>query len=434
MNDRKDLNYSDEISLICSTASCEIKNITFQVTNDCNLKCSYCYQINKGKKIMPFSVAKKLVDAILIPDSDNSIINHAETKAVILDFIGGEPLLQAKLIEQIIDYFQLKALELDSPLKNRFRASLCTNGVLFFSPDAQHLIKKYGNILSIAVTVDGCKEMHDACRLFPSGAPSYDIAVAADKALLKINPGASTKLTISPENVNFVYKASVNMLNLGHKVININCVFEEGWTKQHAKILYYQLKKVADYLLSLPDPGDIYYALFNENNYRPMDSTDTQNWCGGTGAMIACDPDGKLYPCLRYMESSLGTSIKPLIIGDVDTGIYKTAEAKQIKSEFDKITRQSQSTDECINCPIAQGCAWCSAYNYQKFGTANHRATFICPMHKAASLANVYYWNKRYKKENINKQFNLNCNILDAIEIVGKSEVDYLLDLSQKGG
>ena len=49
--------------------------------------------INKGKKIMPFSVAKKLVDAILIPDSDNSIINHAETKAVILDFIGGEPLL-----------------------------------------------------------------------------------------------------------------------------------------------------------------------------------------------------------------------------------------------------------------------------------------------------------------------------------------------------
>ena len=122
------------------------------------------------------------------------------------------------------------------------------------------------------------------------------------------------------------------------------------------------------------------------------------------------------------------------IIGDVDTGIYKTAEAKQIKSEFDKITRQSQSTDECINCPIAQGCAWCSAYNYQKFGTANHRATFICPMHKAASLANVYYWNKRYKKENINKQFNLNCNIIDAIEIVGKSEVDYLLNLSQRGG
>ena len=87
-------------------------------------------------------------------------------------------------------------------------------------------------------------------------------------------------------------------------------------------------KKVADYLLSLPDPGDIYYAFFNENNYKPMDSADTQNWCGGTGAMIACDRDGKLYPCLRYMESSLGTSIKPLIIGDVDTGIYKTAEAK----------------------------------------------------------------------------------------------------------
>ena len=413
-----------------------IKEVTFQLTDNCNLCCSYCYQIQKGHHKMPFEVAKKFIDYMFEGREDpTSEFYEGNVIGFIIEFIGGEPLLEARLMEQICDYFESKLAEIPESPWNLFHIySISSNGTLYNTKACQHFLKKYDGLISLGITVDGCKEMHDACRLFPSGAPSYDIAVAADKALLKINPGASTKLTISPENVNFVYKASVNMLNLGHKVININCVFEEGWTKQHAKILYYQLKKVADYILSLPDPGDIYYAFFNENNYKPMDSTDTQNWCGGTGAMIACDPDGKLYPCLRYMESSLGTSIKPLIIGDVDTGIYKTAEAKQIKSEFDKITRQSQSTDECINCPIAQGCAWCSAYNYQKFGTANHRATFICPMHKAASLANVYYWNKRYKKENINKQFNLNCNIIDAIEIVGKSEVDYLLDLSQKGG
>ena len=33
------------------------------------------------------------------------------------------------------------------------------------------------------------------------------------------------------------------------------------------------------------------------------------------------------------------------------------------------------------------------AYNYEKFGDINHRATFICPMHKASALINVYYWN-----------------------------------------
>ena len=59
---------------------------------------------------------------------------------------------------------------------------------------------------------------------------------------------------------------------------------------------------------------------------------------------------------------------------------------------LDCITRRSQSTDECFNCPIAGGCAWCSAYNYQITGTPDKRVTYICVMHKARVLANEYYW------------------------------------------
>ena len=69
------------------------------------------------------------------------------------------------------------------------------------------------------------------------------------------------------------------------------------------------------------------------------------------------------------------------------------------------MTRCSQSTDECINCPIAAGCAWCSAYNYEYFGELNKRATFICIMHKARALANVYFWNKYYRA--IEEEYNM---------------------------
>ena len=65
-------------------------------------------------------------------------------------------------------------------------------------------------------------------------------------------------------------------------------------------------------------------------------------------------------------------------------------------NKLEQITRRSQSTDECYNCPIASGCSWCSAYNYEIYGTPNKRTTFICPMHKARVLANIYYWNKTY--------------------------------------
>lgn len=118
-----------------------------------------------------------------------------------------------------------------------------------------------------------------------------------------------------------------------------------------------------------------------------MSEDDNQNWCGGNGVMLACDPDGVLYPCLRYMPSSIGDKQPILTCGHVDTGGVDL----KLMDEMQKITRRSQSTDECFYCPIAKGCSWCTAYNYEVFGTINKRATFICPMHKARALANVYY-------------------------------------------
>lgn len=75
--------------------------------------------------------------------------------------------------------------------------------------------------------------------------------------------------------------------------------------------------------------------------------------------MLACSPDGILYPCLRYMPSSVGQDREEYVtIGTVETGIDQT-----VLNDMRQVTRRSQSTDECFYCPIAQGCAWCSAYN-----------------------------------------------------------------------
>ena len=55
-------NFSDFIaSLYGKTAT----TITFKVSEDCNLKCTYCYQINKSKSVMDFDTAKKFIDDIL---------------------------------------------------------------------------------------------------------------------------------------------------------------------------------------------------------------------------------------------------------------------------------------------------------------------------------------------------------------------------------
>ena len=71
------------------------------------------------------------------------------------------------------------------------------------------------------------------------------------------------------------------------------------------------------------------------------------------------------------MPNSLGPDVKPLTIGHVDHGIECTCEERDCVKCLKAIDRRTQSTDECFNCPIADGCSWCSAYNYQVFGTAS---------------------------------------------------------------
>ena len=115
--------------------------------------------------------------------------------------------------------------------------------------------------------------------------------------------------------------------------------------------------------------------------------------------MFAVDWKGDFFPCIRYMESSLNNEQEPMIIGSVDTGLYATEEQKARDCLLCSIDRRTQSTDECYYCPIAEGCSWCSAYNYQVYGTPNKRVTYICIMHKARALANAYFWNKAFKKE-----------------------------------
>ena len=85
----------------------QCRNITFQVTDDCCLKCSYCYQTHKGHAMMTNEVAKAAVDLLfkLYDENDeNMVINH-HTYGIVLDMIGGEPFMNVDVMDFIVDYF-----------------------------------------------------------------------------------------------------------------------------------------------------------------------------------------------------------------------------------------------------------------------------------------------------------------------------------------
>lgn len=409
------------------------RTVTFQVTDACNLNCTYCYQCNKGTRKMKFEYAKKLIDMML--SGDERLAGYIDVKtspAIILEFIGGEPFLEVELIDQICDYFINQAIEMCHQWATLFAISICSNGVLYFDAKVQRFLNKWGDKLSFNVTIDGNKELHDACRVFHDGSPSYDLAVAAANDWVSKGHYMGSKITIAPGNIKYMYDAIIHMVELGYEDIHANTVYEKGWEIEHAKIYYNELKRIADYWVDNDLVETHYLALFEENFFKPKDEDDLDNWCGGTGLMLSMDPDGYLYPCIRYMESSLGPDIKPLRIGHVDEGIAQNECTKNCVDCLNAITRRTQSTDECFYCPIADGCSYCSAYNYQENGTADCRVTYSCDMHKARSLANVYFWNKYYIKNNIDKVFTMHCPKEWALEIISEQEYNMLKKLEER--
>ena len=145
------------------------QSLTFIVTEDCNLRCRYCYITHKASnKKMSFEVAKKFIDYIL---SGAILLQDAVT----LDFIGGEPFLEIDLIDQICDYFKLKTYNLGIPWYWNYRISVCTNGVNYNTEKVQRFIEKNKNKISVTITIDGVKEKHDLQRVFPDGTGSFDI-------------------------------------------------------------------------------------------------------------------------------------------------------------------------------------------------------------------------------------------------------------------
>ena len=437
MNKRPRLeSYTDMISRLypyphnreIETNKIQTPSVTFQVTDACNLCCSYCYQINKNTHVMPFETAQKFIELLLANDKNTQ--QYLDTRAcdgVVIEFIGGEPLLQVNLIDKIMDYFVKRMIETNHPWQYHWRISISSNGTLYFNPEVQNFIQKWMDHLSFSVSIDGNKQLHDACRVFPDGSGSYDKAIAAVRHYVDVLHGTmGSKMTLAPANIAYTFEAVKGLIDQGYTEINLNCVFEKGWTEKDATTLYNQLKLLSNYLIENDLEDKIYISMFEENLFHEKEKTDTQNWCGGNGAMISVDWKGDIYPCIRYMESSLGNDIEPIIIGNVNDGIMTNAKCRNCIKELKAVNRINQSTEECINCPIAEGCAWCQAYNYQDSGNFHHRATYICIMHKARALANAYFWNLCYLKHGENYRFKIWLPEEECLKIISKEELELL--------
>lgn len=360
---------------------------------------------------MSFETAKKAVDYVL---ANREMFNE---EGVAWDFIGGEPFIEIELIDKLCDYIKSEMFRLNHPWFEAYRFNFSTNGINYHTPEVQNFIKKNHSHLSIGITIDGTQRKHDLNRVWKGIVPergSYADVVRNIPLWLEQFPDAATKVTISTADIPYIKESVLHLYALGIHEVNINCVFENVWRDGDDVMFEEQLTMLADEIIDKGLYREFACSFFSDFIGKPLDSVrDNQNWCGA-GKMLSVDAKGNFYPCTRFAQYSLRNK-KAWIIGNVHDGI----DTNKLRP-FLTLDRCTQSTAECVDCEVASGCAWCQGENYDAADTDTifQRSTAICKMHKARVRANNYYWNKLFRKlelegqqEEMDRQKSRNVNL-----------------------
>ena len=392
---------------------------TFNTTEECNLRCKYCYEINKKNKKLPLEYAERYIDLILNDPDPADLLNdpdpvfrRAYNNGWCMDFIGGDSFMDPDLLDKILSYAIKNLLLTPNDLnykipffKRCFKAAISTNGTLFGNPKVKEVCEKYKDTLLIGVSIDGCPEIHDKYRVFPDGTGSMKYILKYWDWFRNLFPyyASQTKATASVATIPYLYKSLKFMHEeLGIKYIMQNFIMEDsGATEDDYKLLDRELEKCVEYVLA--HRHDLFWSVFSREQFATAHLSTGDDWnckghCG-SGAMPALSTSGLIYPCLRWLPHTFVDKTQ-LVVGDIWNGFNHKENFKKVR---EGAYRCNCTKDEkCKSCPYESACSYCIGGCYSEFGEFK-RTTYICEYTKLQVKWARRYWDAYNELEGLPK-------------------------------
>lgn len=155
-----------------------LRQLTFEVTDDCNLCCKYCgygdmyiTSTERGKSYLNINKVLPLLEYLTSLWTSN--VSDAESPITYVSFYGGEPLLNRSFIDDVINYFENKTLN------RKIVYSMTTNAMLL----DRYMDYLVGKNFHLLISLDGDRMGH-SYRVDHYGKNSFD-KVCGNVCLLK---------------------------------------------------------------------------------------------------------------------------------------------------------------------------------------------------------------------------------------------------------
>lgn len=269
----------------------------------CNLRCRYCYSEAtplKNKELC-FDVAKVGVDFII----NNAI--KLKRKSVSLTFHGGgEPTINIKLINQIVDYADSVANE-----KNlKLFISVSTNATNY-NEQVKHLFSKCN---SLQFSFDGTKFVQDLHRPFASENSSYKTVVDNIKHIHSDFPHLrfSIRSTVSEQSIEHMLNSVKLFAELGAKTVIFEPLLEVGRALENkSKINAPDIVRFSEQFIKCKQLGRQLGIIVKSSGDAIFRSG---TFCGASRENCVLTPDGKISMCVEVSDPDDALS-KYLIIG-----------------------------------------------------------------------------------------------------------------------
>lgn len=340
-----------------------ITDITLNITSQCNLRCAYCWNeqgaysdsaFQKGGSadtytmqsgVMSVETAQAAVDFLLARCGDE--------KNLVIDFYGGEPLLNCDLIRAVVAYAKSREEERGV----RFHYLLATNGTLLTPVIAEELMQ-IG--VQIAVSIDGEKNMHDENRPFADGRGTFDTIMGhirgMDAAAQKRLVG---RVTVTPKNADMVAQYHT-LTDLGFERIELfesedacHAITPEREafffrSDEDRERLIAEYEKLAEVYIRDATNGTLNYAKTFFNRFfklmqRLYYKDAIVGGCPAAKGQVAISVTGDIYPCTAFL------GVEQFKLGTVRDGFDRARYAAFLDATYRRF-------DECRACELFALC------------------------------------------------------------------------------